>query len=147
MAGFPWWLSRWRILLQRRRPKRCRFNSWVGKIPGRRKWQPTPVFLPGKFHGQRSLVGYSPWGCKESDWAIKHACMLNQPQGMGWGGGGEEVKCEWPQNYQQNLLHRQGVSSTVRDSDSRGLTQWFFQTTVQVILGQVIRIIVETLIL
>ena len=33
----------------------------------RRKWQPTPVLLPGKFHGQRSLVGYSPWGCKESD--------------------------------------------------------------------------------
>ena len=38
-----------------------------GKIPWRKKWQPTPVFLPGEFHGQRSLVGYSPWGCKESD--------------------------------------------------------------------------------
>ena len=42
------------------------FNPWVGKIC-RRKWQPTPVFLPGKSHGQRNLVGYSPWGCKESD--------------------------------------------------------------------------------
>ena len=40
---------------------------WVGKIPWRREWQPTPVFLPGESHGQRSLVGYSPWGCKESD--------------------------------------------------------------------------------
>ena len=40
-------------------------NSWVGKIPWRKKWQPAPVFLPGKFHGQRSLVGHSPWGCKE----------------------------------------------------------------------------------
>ena len=39
--------------------------SLVGKIPWRRKWQPTPVFLPGKFHGQRSLVGYSSWGHKE----------------------------------------------------------------------------------
>ena len=39
--------------------KRHRFNPWVGKIPWRRKWQPTPVYLPGKFHGQRSLVGYS----------------------------------------------------------------------------------------
>ena len=39
----------------------------VGKIPWRRKWQPTPVFLPGISHGQRSLAGYSPWGCKESD--------------------------------------------------------------------------------
>ena len=38
-----------------------------GKIPWRRKWQPTPVFLPGKSHGQRSLVGYSPWHRKESD--------------------------------------------------------------------------------
>ena len=34
---------------------------WVGKIPWRRSWQPTPVFFPGEFHGQRSLVGYSPW--------------------------------------------------------------------------------------
>ena len=39
----------------------------MGKIPWRRKWQPTPVFLPEKSHGQRSLVGYSPKGCKESD--------------------------------------------------------------------------------
>ena len=37
---------------------------WVGKIRGRRKWQPTPVFLPGKSHGQRSLASYSPWDCK-----------------------------------------------------------------------------------
>ena len=37
------------------------FNPWVGKIPWRRKWQSTPVLLPGKSHGQRSLVGYSPW--------------------------------------------------------------------------------------
>ena len=43
------------------------FDTWVRKIPRRRKWQPTPVFLPGESHGQRSLVGYSPWGCKESD--------------------------------------------------------------------------------
>ena len=41
--------------------------SWVRKIPWRRAWQPTPVSMPGKSHGQRSLVGYSPWGRKESD--------------------------------------------------------------------------------
>ena len=41
--------------------------SLVGKIPWRRKWQPTPVFLPGESHGQRSLVGYILWGHKESD--------------------------------------------------------------------------------
>ena len=44
--------------------RRHGFDSWVGKIPWRRKWQPTPVFLPGESHGQRSLVGYSPWGRK-----------------------------------------------------------------------------------
>ena len=43
------------------------FDPWVGKFPWRRKWQPTPVFLPGESHGWRSLVGYSPWGLKESD--------------------------------------------------------------------------------
>ena len=43
------------------------FDPWVRKIPWRRKWQPTPVLLPGKFHGRRSLVGYSPCSCKESD--------------------------------------------------------------------------------
>ena len=44
-----------------------RFNNWVGKIPWRRKWQPTLVFLPGKSHGHRSLVGYNPQGFKELD--------------------------------------------------------------------------------
>ena len=43
------------------------FNPCVGKISWRRAWQPTPVFLPGEFHGQRSLMGYSPWFCKEPD--------------------------------------------------------------------------------
>ena len=47
--------------------RRCRFSPWVRKIPWRRAWQPTPVFLPGKSHGQRSLVGYSPQSHKESD--------------------------------------------------------------------------------
>ena len=50
-----------------RRHKRRGFDPWVGKIPWRRELQPTPVFLPGESHGQRSLVGYSPWGCKELD--------------------------------------------------------------------------------
>ena len=43
------------------------FNPWVGKIPWRRAWQPTPVFLPGESHEQRALAGFSPWVCKESD--------------------------------------------------------------------------------
>ena len=48
-------------------PAKHRFDPWVGKIPSRRKWKPTAVFLPEKSHGQRSLVGYRPWGCTESD--------------------------------------------------------------------------------
>ena len=46
------------------KPKRQRFDPCDGKIPWSRKWQPTPVFLPGKFQGQKSLVGHSPWDCK-----------------------------------------------------------------------------------
>ena len=52
---------------QCRSHRRCRFDPWVRKIPYRRKWQPTPVFLSGQCQGQKSLVGSSPWGPKESD--------------------------------------------------------------------------------
>ena len=55
--GIPWWL----------RCKRPEFDPWVRKIPWRRKWQPTPVLLPGKSHGQRNLVDYSSWDHKEWD--------------------------------------------------------------------------------
>ena len=50
-------------------------DPWVWKIPWRRKWLPTPVFVPGEFHGQRSLAGHSPWGCKRvgKDWVTEHA--------------------------------------------------------------------------
>ena len=47
--------------------KACGFNPWAQKIPCRRAWQHSPVFLPGESRGQRSLVGYCLWGCKESD--------------------------------------------------------------------------------
>ena len=52
------------------------FDPWVGKMPWRRNWQPTPVSLPGESHGQRSLVGYSPQGPKESDTTevTQHMC-------------------------------------------------------------------------
>ena len=55
----PCWLRQQRASLKCRRPG---FDPWIRKIPWRRKWQPTPVFLPGKSHGWRSLVGYTPWG-------------------------------------------------------------------------------------
>ena len=59
----PWWLRLLSVCLQSGRPG---FDPWVGKISWRRKWQPTPVLLPGKSYG-KSLIGYSLWGRKESD--------------------------------------------------------------------------------
>ena len=60
-AGLPWWLCGNQSACQCRRH---RFNPWSSEIPWRRKWQLTPVFLPRKSHGQRSLVGCIPWGIK-----------------------------------------------------------------------------------
>ena len=54
--------------------RRHRFDPWVRKVPWGRKWQPTPIFLPGKSHGQRSLTGYGPWDLKESD-ATEHGSI------------------------------------------------------------------------
>ena len=62
---FPWWLSGKESTGQCRRPG---FNPWVRKIPWRRKWQPTLVFLLGESHGQRSLEGYSPWVAESAQW-------------------------------------------------------------------------------
>ena len=70
------------MIKNHRQCRRPRFDPWVGKIPWRRAWQPTPVFLPGESHGQRSLVGYSPWGYKESV-TSKHStvqCVYVYPQ-------------------------------------------------------------------
>ena len=78
------------ICLQCRGP---RFNLWVGKIPWRREWLPTQVFLPGEFHGQRSVAGYSPWGCKElrtAEWLTLSVFVLVfffRASGLGVGSG------------------------------------------------------------
>ena len=72
LIGLPRWHSRKEFACQCRRHKRCGFNPLVRKIPWSKKWQSTPVFLPEESHGQRSLVGYSPWGCKEPD-TTEHA--------------------------------------------------------------------------
>ena len=67
--------------------RKHRFDPWARKISWRRKWQPTPVFLPGKCHGERSLADYSPWGRRESD-TTEHArtcmrCIHTQHVGSG----------------------------------------------------------------
>ena len=77
--GLPWWLRWSSVCLQCRRP---RFNPWVRKIAWRRKWQPTPVFLLGKSHERGSLVGYSPWGHKESDMTERLQFLLGNELGL-----------------------------------------------------------------
>ena len=69
----PWWLSGKEFTCQSRR---CGFDLWVRKTPWRKKWQPIPVFLPGRSHGQRILAGYSPWGHKK----VRHDLVTKQQQ-------------------------------------------------------------------
>ena len=72
--GLPGWRSGKESTCQCRRCQRRGLNPWVSKIPCRRTWQPTPVFLPGESHGQRSLAGYSPWGRKR----VRHNLATKQ---------------------------------------------------------------------
>ena len=74
MPGLPRWLTGKESACQYRRCRGHGFDPWVGKIPWRRKWQPTPVFSPGKFHGQRSLAGYNPWSHKVVECSGKLKC-------------------------------------------------------------------------
>ena len=76
-SGLPQWRGGKEPACLRRRHKRHEVDPWVGKMPWRRAWQPTPVILPGESHGQRGLVGYSPWGHRELDTAERlstHTC-------------------------------------------------------------------------
>ena len=63
----PRWLSGKEPTCQCWRHKSCRFDPLVGKMPGRRKWQPVTIFLPGESNGQRNFTDYSPWGYKQLD--------------------------------------------------------------------------------
>ena len=62
LRGLPRWFSGRESTCQYKRHRKHVFDPWVGKIPWRREWLLTPIFLPGKSHGQRNLVGYGPWG-------------------------------------------------------------------------------------
>ena len=91
--GFPGGVSGIEPACQCRRLKKRGFDPWVGKIPRKRKWQPTPVFLPGESQGQRRLVGYSPWGHKsQHDWSdlahTRHS--LEAPSATSWAFVGQD---------------------------------------------------------
>ena len=81
VRGLPWWFRQWRIHLQCRRPG---FDLWVRKIPWRREWKPTPEFLLGKSHRRRSLVAYSPWGCKKSDMTEQLTLHFHSREEVQW---------------------------------------------------------------
>ena len=83
LFGLPWWLSGKESICQFRT---LGLSPRIRKIPWRRKQQPTPVFLLGKFQGQRSPVGYSPWRCKRigHDLATKDTCLYNQSSPHHW---------------------------------------------------------------
>ena len=108
----PWWLSGKESACQGRRH---RFDPWGGKIFWRRKWQPTSVFLPGKSHGQRNLVGYSPWGHKKSD-TIEglsiHAISFTEKR------KNSSLKWWWGSFWHQQIVKKiqQGLCSSGKES-------------------------------
>ena len=145
-SGFPW-VSGKESTCQCRRHRKLRLNSWVRKIPWRRKQQPNLVFLHGKFHEQRSLTGYSPWVAKESD-VTKHACThsrrghLSNPdykQGnKNLVVGGEEIfqehplTCHWVKMRETHSAPRESgaVSETQRRlKDMSSQARWFFSSS------------------
>ena len=105
----------WTITHHAQSIRRCGFNFWVGKILWKRACQPTPVFLPGKSHGQRSLAGHSPWGCKELDtieWLNNNRHVLLSPG----------LSCSGDEPLQDIILHP--VSGTYPLADC--LVMWPF---------------------
>ena len=98
-AGFPGGASGKEPACQFRRHG---FDLWIGKVAWRKKWQPTPVFLPGESHGQRSLEGYSPWGCEESDMAevTEHNCSHHLCPYVTIRGNACFLKCAGPPSCQ-----------------------------------------------
>ena len=81
------------------------FDPWVRKIPWRRKWKPTPVFLPGESHGWRSLVGYSPWGRKELDTTERLHFHFQEKQKI-LGRGGKNTQ----KNYTKKIFMAQIIA-------------------------------------
>ena len=79
------WFSSKESACQCRRRRRCAFKPWVEQIPSSRKGQPIPLFLPGKFHEQRCLVGYSPWGSqRDTTERLSVHTHPNRPESLYW---------------------------------------------------------------
>ena len=136
------WRSGKESSCQGRRCKRHRFDPWVGKIPWRRKRQSTSIFLLGKFHGQMSLVVYSPWGHKEldSNWVPEH---MHQQEG-GEPSGSLKMSLSWwadhlwsdPMDYPVHGILQARILEWVAFPFSRGSSQPKDQTQVSHIAGR-----------
>ena len=102
-VGFPGGAAVQHLPANARRRQRHRFGPWVRKICWSTKWQPTPVFLPEKFHRQRSLAAYSPWSCQEWD-TIEHTCTLTTPRQLYFNETGRKKS-----SGESNLFNRQSA--------------------------------------
>ena len=120
--GLPRWCSGKESTCQCRRCKRCGFDPWIKKTAWSRKWQSTPVFLPGKSHGQRSLAGYSPWDHKELDVTYT---KLPPPQTLRTWTRKECVVLSWPK-----------TSSAARSAVGEFLNRVIFTSPALLILKQ-----------
>ena len=103
--GLPRWRSDRESACQCGRHRRLMFDPWVRKIPWSRKWQPIPVFLPRKFHGQTSLEDYSPWGHNESDTTERLSVYIPILVGCPGGSVGKEFarQCRGCRRYVRSL--------------------------------------------
>ena len=120
--GLPWWLSSEESVCQCRR---CKFDSWVGKIPWRRKGQPTLVCLPGKSHGQRSLQATVHGVTEESDTTYQLKTTIHIPirmtsplvQSKAWMPAGPDIKpsvSDWWRSPEWDELGWWGTSASPR---------------------------------
>ena len=101
---------------QCRKHKRHGFDPWFGKIPWRREWQPTPVFLTGESHGQRSMANYSPQGRKESDMieATQHAYLQDKDSRISTQKRLVTPQGSWELTFQNILQLTRGSESQVK---------------------------------
>ena len=98
-------LLRWLSKKNSPAKQETRFDPWVGKIPWRRKWQQTPVFLPGKLHGPRSLEGYSPWALEK----VRHDLATQQ---QWWNPAGHWMKQEAGEMVEGKVTQALNLGST-----------------------------------
>ena len=108
---FPWWLRGKESACQCMKGRRHRFDPWVGKIPWERKWQLTPVFLPGKSHGPRSLASYGSQSCR-----VGHTLVTEQQQHRYFSGHPEAKSLSFVQHLLKGKIQFISVTNSLPDT-------------------------------